>query len=145
MEEVVNKEKNLKLGQPVDLSKKPKIIKPEYIYGCSTKERNEIFILLINAYKQKREQNKNLDEQKLKNLDYIISSLEKAYKEESQIFNIKQNYAKLLNENNYLLKENNNLSQKLKEINIPNIIGKRAKSPTYNIDLIKYKYKYKYK
>lgn len=82
IEIIAEMQKNLKLGQPVDLSKKPKIIKPEYIYGCSTKERNEIFILLINAYKQKREQNKNLDEQKLKNLDYIISSLEKAYKEE---------------------------------------------------------------
>ena len=59
--------------------------------------------------------------------------------ENIQILGIKKNYSKLLSENNYLLKENNNLSQKLKEINLPNKLQKRAKSPTFIKEYQKYK------
>ena len=74
-------QKNMALGQSININNKPKNIIPEYIYGCSTKERNNIFNLLINSYKSKKEAGKNLDEKKIKSLENIISLLEKAYKD----------------------------------------------------------------
>ena len=74
-------QKNMALGQSININNKPKQIIPEYIYGCSTKERNNIFNLLINSYKNKKDSGKNLDEKKIKNLENIISLLEKAYKD----------------------------------------------------------------
>ena len=59
-------QKNMALGQSININNKPKNIIPEYIYGCSTKERNNIFNLLINSYKNKKEAGKNLDEKKNK-------------------------------------------------------------------------------
>jgi len=86
----------------------------------------------------------NLEEE-LRQASLAIKALmiqNKALSEEkSQIFNIKQNYAKLLNENNYLLKENNNLTQKIRELKSPDKFEKRSKSP-FNIN--KYQnYKFK--
>ena len=78
---ILEMQKNMALGQPIKINNKPKKIVPEYIYGCSTKERNEIFNLLINTYKKKKETQKNLDNKKINNLDYIISNLENAYKD----------------------------------------------------------------
>ena len=74
-------QKNMALGQSININNKPKNIIPEYIYGCSTKERNNIFNLLINSYKSKKDSGKNLDDKKIKNLENIISLLEKAYKD----------------------------------------------------------------
>ena len=80
IEIIIKMQRKLELGQYIDKKEKPKTIKPEYIYGCSTKERNEIFLLIIKAYKQKRENEKHLDIKSKKNLDYNILSLENAYK-----------------------------------------------------------------
>ena len=62
--------------------------------------------------------------------------------EKSQSLNIKQDYSKLLKENNYLLKENSNLTQKLKEFNPQNINKNenRKKSPSFNKEYQKNKY-----
>ena len=45
--------------------------------------------------------------------------------------NIQKDYKKLLLENNYLMKENNNYAQKLKNLKINDKIGIRGKSPTF--------------
>ena len=62
--------------------------------------------------------------------------------EKTQCLNIKQDYSKLLKENNYLLKENSNLSQKIKEFNTQNInkIENSKKSPSFNKEIMKYKF-----
>ena len=73
---------NLSLQRPVDIKDLPKKINPEYIYGCSYKERNEKFIQIIREYKNKKNKYKNLDENKLKNLEYIILLLEQSYTNE---------------------------------------------------------------
>ena len=70
---------NFALQKPVDIKDLPKKINPEYIYGCSYKERNEKFIQIINEYKKKKDKCKNEDDNKLKNLEYIILLLEKSY------------------------------------------------------------------
>ena len=86
----------------------------------------------------------NLEEE-LRQASLAIKALmvqNKALSEEkSQIFNIKQNYAKLLNENNYLLKENNNLTQKIRELKSPDKLEKRSKSPSINNKYQNYKFK----
>ena len=87
----------------------------------------------------------NLEEE-LRQASLAIKALliqNKALSEEkTQCLNIKQDYSKLLKENNYLLKENSNLTQKLKEFNPQNInkIENRKKSPSFNKEFQKYKY-----
>ena len=95
------------IGKPVDIKNLPKKISPEYIYGCSVGERNDIFIQIINGLKKQREKYKTQNIKNLKELDYTISNLEKAYKDEwspppkykSQIYKIPQT-----NDNNYHIK-----------------------------------------
>ena len=86
----------------------------------------------------------NLEEE-LRQASLAIKALmvqNKALSEEkSQIFNIKQNYAKLLNENNYLLKENNNLTQKMRELKSPDKFEKSSKSPSNINKYQNYKFK----
>ena len=77
---------------------------------------------------------KNLEEE-LKQASLAIKALvvqNKALSKETTntIINEK-NYNKLLQENNYLLKENHNYAQQLKELNNKNKSPKRAKSPTF--------------
>ena len=105
------------IGKPVDIKNLPKKISPEYIYGCSVEERNDIFIQIIKGLKKQREKYKTQNIKNLKELDYTISNLEKAYKDEwtpppkckSQIIKIPQTI-----DNNYhikfIIKRKDNLS-----------------------------------
>ena len=52
-------------------------------------------------------------------------------KETSNTIISEKNYNKLLQENNYLLKENNKYAQQLKKLNNKSLSPKRAKSPTF--------------
>ena len=74
-------QEDLTIGQSINVNNIPKKIYPEYIYGCSSKERKEIFLLIINSYKQKRQQLSNSDINKLKEIDYMIYNLESAFKD----------------------------------------------------------------
>ena len=105
---LLEKMKNdMTIGKPVDIKNLPKKISPEYIYGCSVEERNDIFIQIINGLKKQREKNKTQNIKNLKEIDYTILNLEKAYKDEwspppkykSQIYKIPQT-----NDNNYHIK-----------------------------------------
>ena len=74
--------KDMALGQSVDVKNLPKKISPEYIYGCSVEERNDIFIQIIDALKKKREKYKAQNLKNLKDLDFTILNIEKSYKDE---------------------------------------------------------------
>ncbi len=71
----------IKLGQKIDIKDLPKAITPEYIYGCSTEERNAIYEKAINQYKEKRTKciKSNGDKEKIKKYDYCIINIEKHY------------------------------------------------------------------
>ena len=96
-------------------------------------KRKDIFNLFQNLEEELRQaslaikalmvQNKVLSEENIKSL------------------NIKKTNKKLLNENNYLLKENNNLTQKLKKNNEKQILDERNKSPSFNKDYQNYKFR----
>ena len=98
---------DMNIGQPVDIKNLPNKISPEYIYGCSVEQRNDIFNQIINGLKKKREQYKTQNIKNLKDLNYTISNLEKSYKDEwtpppkykSQILKIPQT-----NDNNHKIK-----------------------------------------
>ena len=105
---LLEKMKNdMNIGQPVDIKNLPNKISPEYIYGCSVEQRNDIFNQIINGLKKKREQYKTQNIKNLKDLNYTISNLEKAYKNEwtpppkykSQILKIPQ-----VNDSNHKIK-----------------------------------------
>lgn len=99
--QINNIKSQIESGNLIDLNNLPKPITPEYIYGCSTKERNEKFNELINKFSsdkkileakmknfEKYAITKNIKEEydkeheKLKKLEYIIKKLENNYKNE---------------------------------------------------------------
>ena len=69
---LLEKMKNdMNIGQPVDIKNLPNKISPEYIYGCSVEQRNDIFNQIINGLKKKREQYKTQNIKNLKDLNYF--------------------------------------------------------------------------
>lgn len=78
---IKTKYNQIKLGQKIDIKDLPKAITPEYIYGCSTEERNAIYEKAINQYKEKRTKciKSNGDKEKIKKYDYCIINIEKHY------------------------------------------------------------------
>ena len=106
-----------------NLSKYANIINSIDSFESFYQRKKDIFLLF-----------KNLEEE-LKQASLAIKALvvqNKALSKETTntIINEK-NYNKLLQENNYLLKENHNYAQQLKELNNKNKSPKRAKSPTF--------------
>ena len=110
-----------------NLSKCANIFNTIDSYETFYQKRKEIFILF-----------KNLEEE-IHQAAMAIKALMAQNKALSQnsldTTSIQKNYDKLLQENNYLLIENNKYAQKIKELNNKNKnpkFTKRAKSPTFN-------------
>lgn len=106
-----------------NLSKYANIINSIDSFESFYQRKKDIFLLF-----------KNLEEE-LKQASLAIKTLviqNKALSKETTntIINEK-NYNKLLQENNYLLKENNKYTHQLKALNNKNKSPKRAKSPTF--------------